>query len=248
MFKLLIVEDEYMIRTNLACRYPWGEMGFRVCGAAESGEKGLQLFKEQNPDVVLFDYRMDGMNGLDMLEEMRKCNHSFYAVLLTGYSEFSIAKRAIELQVRAYLTKPMRQDEVKQIFTTLYSELAQKAGIKDDYHYDPVLMPAINYIREYYSVEISLEELARMCAVSVPWFCKLFKQNFSITAKEYITLLRVNQAKRLIQTTDLKMYEIADRVGYDDFRYFSRVFKALEGKAPSEYKSETQGRSGEPMV
>ena len=239
-FRLLIVEDESLVRNNLVHHFPWETYGFRVCGEAATASEGIQLFEETAPDVVLLDYRLDDENGLDMLEEMRKSSSPFFAILLTGYSEFAIARRAIDLQVRAYLLKPARQDEIERVFTSLYQELeAMYPQGKPQVHFDPVLLPAIEYLQRHFTIDITLEELSSMCGVSIPYYCKLFKQNLSMSTKEYLAYLRIEKAKQLM-ASDLKMYEIADQVGYNDVRYFSRVFKAVEGKTPTEFRNETK--------
>lgn len=96
---------------------------------------------------------------------------------------------------------------------------------------------AITYINDHYSEpELSLNQVCRHVFLSLSYFSGLFKQQTGDTFVEYLTRLRLEKAKQLLVATQLKTYDIAERVGYSDPQYFSVIFKRNTGRTPKEYK------------
>ena len=83
---------------------------------------------------------------------------------------------------------------------------------------------------------VSLEEIAQRFYLNKNYFCSLFKGVTGESFIEYLTALRMEQAKRLLTESELKTYEIAERVGYGDQRYFSQVFRKHTGLQPTQYR------------
>ncbi len=86
----------------------------------------------------------------------------------------------------------------------------------------------------------SLQNICAEMYLSTSQFSALFKEGTGQTFVEYLTEIRINEAKRLLKTTDMKSYEIADRVGYQDPRYFSSLFKKITGFTTTEYRKELE--------
>ncbi|CAM3901404.1 AraC family transcriptional regulator [Cohnella lubricantis] len=101
-----------------------------------------------------------------------------------------------------------------------------------------VIDRAKQYIRQHYSEELSLEEAAESVHLNPFYFSKVFKQHVGETFIDYLTGLRIDRAKQLIEEEDLSLKEVSYQVGYKDPNYFSRVFKKVTGVAPSEYRSQ----------
>lgn len=95
---------------------------------------------------------------------------------------------------------------------------------------------ALNYIRNNFQTDLGVEQTAEQVGLSVSYFCLLFKQKTGLTFLDYVTNVRMEYACHFLQNTDLKTYEIAEKVGYTDQRYFSQVFKKKMKKTPSEYR------------
>ena len=91
--------------------------------------------------------------------------------------------------------------------------------------------------RRYVEPGLSLQEICDDVFLSVSQFSVLFKEATGKTFVEYLTDVRIKQAKRLLRTTSLKTYEIAEAVGYRDPRYFTYVFKRITGQTSSEYRA-----------
>lgn len=112
--RIVIVEDEMLIRegiVRLACRI---NPEYVFVGEAANGREGLEMILTQCPDLVITDIRMPDMDGLEMLEKVREQGCSCNAIVLTAYSEFSYAQQAVRLGVIEYLLKPIVMDDFIQ--------------------------------------------------------------------------------------------------------------------------------------
>ncbi|MBR2823223.1 MAG: response regulator [Clostridia bacterium] len=94
------------------------------------------------------------------------------------------------------------------------------------------------YIQENYARNISLNEIAGRFYVNPFYFSQLFKKKTGTTYQKYLTELRMKRAQALLRQTDLKVYEISERVGYTDANYFSKLFERSTGKKPSAFRAE----------
>jgi len=106
-----------------------------------------------------------------------------------------------------------------------------------------VMQRALFYIGQNYKEELSMEQSAEYVNLSPHYFSKLFKQHAGENFIDYVTRLRINEAKRLIAEERLSLKEICYEVGYKDPNYFSRVFKKVSGITPSEYRQEFEKQS-----
>ena len=109
--RILIVEDEVMIREGLA-RLIKSHTGHTVIGEASNGQEGLSLALRFKPDLVITDIRMPVMDGLQMIEALHGMSLPIRAVILSGYSEFDYAKKAIHFGVDDYLLKPLAAEDI----------------------------------------------------------------------------------------------------------------------------------------
>jgi len=95
---------------------------------------------------------------------------------------------------------------------------------------------AINYFNEHYAEKINIAEYAEKLHMSTCWFIRVFKKYANSTPTQYITAIRLSKAKSLLESTTLSIDEIAEKVGYSDYKYFSRIFKQHTGVSPFAYR------------
>lgn len=126
MLKVLIVDDEAMIRKGLNQILDWNALNMNIIGSAKDGEEGLLMIKELGPDIVLTDIKMPHKNGLDMIEECAKAKIEPYFVVLTGFDEFDYAKRALKNQVLDYLLKPIDESELKKVMIRIKQKIEKR--------------------------------------------------------------------------------------------------------------------------
>ncbi|MEX1375988.1 MAG: response regulator [Eubacteriales bacterium] len=123
MYKLLIVEDEEILRNGLITTIDWTKLGFQIVGCGKDGQEGLQKAKQLEADVVLTDIRMPKMNGLDMARQIKQFRNNIEIVFLSGYDEFSYAKQGLDIGVFNYIMKLNMYEEIEKVFTKLKKHL-----------------------------------------------------------------------------------------------------------------------------
>ncbi|MCQ4088684.1 response regulator transcription factor [Saccharibacillus sp. JS10] len=132
MYKVLIVDDEPMIREGLRTIVDWESEGFKISDTASNGKEGFEKFGQIQPDLTIVDIRMPGMTGLDLIEKVRQNNGTAHFLILSGYAEFDYAKRAIVNGVNGYLLKPVDEvellDELRRVRDLLEREQAARSA------------------------------------------------------------------------------------------------------------------------
>ncbi|MFD0712603.1 helix-turn-helix domain-containing protein [Paenibacillus sp. GCM10027626] len=102
-----------------------------------------------------------------------------------------------------------------------------------------VVVKALDYINnEYAQPHLSLLEAAELTGLSHPYLSRVFKEEMGKTFMEYVTEMRINKARELLENPDTKVYEVAGAVGYTEYAYFVRVFKRVVGYSPSDYRKQ----------
>ncbi|MCL6604235.1 MAG: response regulator [Paenibacillus sp.] len=255
MLKVLLVDDEAPILNNLNRVLPWQEMGMIVAGMARSGMDALRIAEEERPDLVLCDIRMPVMDGLTFVSKLRELGLNSEVLLLTGYQEFDYAREAIRLGVKEYICKPIHYEELgnkirdiggqirsRQYKDKLYSSIplfqevpmAESENAKKST--EQLMNSAVQYITEHLNLDIGIDEVAHKLGISGSYFCLLFKNRFAMTFVEYVTLQRMEAAKFMLVHSDKSITTIGSGVGYQERRYFTKVFQKQTGMSPKEYR------------
>ena len=112
MKTILIVDDEKITREGISQLIDWQQYGFKVIGLAENGKVGLEMTRKLLPDLIITDIKMPEMTGLEMIEILRQENIRSEFIILSGYSDFEYAKKAIKTGVISYILKPIDEDEL----------------------------------------------------------------------------------------------------------------------------------------
>lgn len=109
---MIIADDDAIIRRGLAKNIDWTKYGIEVVGIASDGEEALEMINENLPDLLLTDIRMPFMDGIQLMNEVRKKHFDIQFILLTAYEEFEYAKHAIKNGACDYLLKPISNDKL----------------------------------------------------------------------------------------------------------------------------------------
>lgn len=257
MYKVLIIDDEYFIREGMKKAIKWELLGCELIGEAQDGEEGVEKILKLQPDIIVTDIRMPKKDGLAMIEEIQSINQNIQIIILTGFREFEYAQQAIRLGVLRFLLKPSKLEEIKEavekavenlnIITTMNSkeevilkeinqvgeEIACGEGEKPQF----LVKQAIDYINENYRTKIDLQTVADALYVSTWHLCKVLKKQTGTNFVDLLNNVRIENAKKLLLESNLKIYEIAEHVGYTDTAYFSKMFKKISHVTPNEFRN-----------
>ena len=258
MTKVLIVDDEKYVRMGIKSETDWSLIGCEVVGEAANGEDALTAAEEVKPDLVISDIRMPKMDGIELAEKLMEKYPGIKIIFLTAYSEFEYARQAVRLGVSDYLLKPFQDGELEGAIQRLLHlhpgasaeekeleneliPLRSKEEIENRY-----VAAAIEYIENNFTqTDFSIGKLAESLSVSEGHISRLFKTETDLGINNYLTRYRIRKSMDYLKDLQVKVYEVAEKVGYQDIAYFSNTFKKLVGRTPSEYQSRGLGSDSE---
>lgn len=176
MYKVLIVDDEKFIRKSIRNRVDWEKYGFLVEAEAGNGEEALKVMKELQPHMVLVDIRMPVMDGLAFISEAKKIFPKTTYVIMSAYSDFEYARKAIQIGVEDYVLKPIEEEEMEKILqkaalglnkTTLLKQMEEADLEKSLFQENGNLVQAVAFwdIEEEYGC--CMEEKLQRCSYIV---------------------------------------------------------------------------------
>ena len=242
MLKVLVVEDEEMIRKGIVLAVDWAALDCVVVGEAADGLQALKAVERYDPSLIITDLKMPNMDGIQMMEALRARGSRAYVIILTAYDSFTYARSALRLGAVDFLLKPFHDGELEQAVRNLQSRMQTsepvhgipglKKGDKSKY-----VLQAMDYIGQHYGDQnISVGEIAQHLGLSESHLSHLFRKETDYTLLNYLTRYRIHKAMELLRDCRTKVYEVAERVGYRDITYFSATFKKVTGMSPSEFQ------------
>ena len=249
---ILLVDDDKTMALYYACIF---KGKYRVV-TASSGQHAIRLTKHADDiHLVILEYRLSDMSGLDVLREMKKCRPSVPVILVTAYGDEAVAVKAFRYGAKDYVKKPFAYDELigrvafclslkhidKIIRKSVYSEerhCSSTLPLKDiasSQHLN--IQKALQFIDDNCMVKINLATAATKACLSKHHFSRVFKKITSVTYQEYVTVRRVQKAKELLKDSRRTITEIAHFVGYNDPNNLVRNFKKHTGLTPTEFRN-----------
>lgn len=176
MLKVIIVDDEYLIRDSMESIIPWNENGFEVIGKAKDGEEALALIDSNPPDLVICDILMPIMTGLELLEEVKSKYPKIFFICISGYDDFVYAQKSLNLGANAYILKPIEPNEIvaalqriKESIMLSKEIVLNKQNIVSNIYYD--LISGHFTIEKYYEYTNILNTLKSQYfrTISIVW-------------------------------------------------------------------------------
>ena len=235
-----------MITVYIADDEMWGTLGLKkilersgyelqVVGTADNGLTAKEDIERLRPDVVFADIRMPGLSGLELLEVIPEVSPDSKVVIITGFAEFSYAQTAVQLHAFDLLLKPIKELELERVLKNVMAQSAEKTE-EEQTESNRMIDSVIADIRNSYTDDISLTALAAKYNLSTGRLSTLIKESLSMTFSDYIVSLRMQKARELLRDESKSIEQIAELVGYNDYFYFTKVFKKSQGISPSKYR------------
>ena len=256
LLKVVIVEDEEIIRNGLTFALNWLDMDCIIVGKAKDGAEGLETIRREQPDIVLTDIKMPKMNGLKMIETAIKEQH-FYSLVLTSYSEFELARQAIHMGVTDYLLKPVDEDELKESLDKIRQQIAYASKyekierisqdriltVYDEWKIfdsaknsmDPYVKRTYEFIKQHYKEKVSINQVAEILGVSTSYLSRKLKAGLNTTFQDLLNQYRIKKALNMLNQGTMRIYEISDELGFSEYKHFCSVFKKYTNVTPSEF-------------
>lgn len=358
MLKMIIADDDEIIRSRLVNRIDWTAIGYEIADQAADGRELLEKTKELKPDVILTDIKMPFMSGIEFVEEIKRSQLKTEIVVITGYAEFEYVHKLLHLGVYGYILKPLDKEELKECMRKLYEKVMHSKKVEklfkkelrsgektEDYtlpgpkkrefietflknkqdetmvllgaiHQDMLeksvlpdkmqqcymhlfngiyralkeedkvdneikslmltlfedfselkeeqelldfagslierlfgrlckiedekanihLQKALSYIDKHFAENLTMAEVANRIGVSYGYLSYILNESVEGGFVRILRNRRMEESKKLLTQTDYKIYDIAERVGFANSRYFSTMFYADIGMTPAEYR------------
>lgn len=251
MIRVLLVDDEERVLEVLQKNVHWKECGVDYLFQAENINEALQYYEIYKPDIVITDIEMPDGTGLELIERLRTMNPEVICLCVTCHPEFEYMRKAMQLGSIDYILKPVDYEELeaslkKTIYTINQSRLQdsgsttdmENVGMNHLFEDEKLVLRAQEYIRQHLSNDLNVQIIAEHLHCSTSHLMHIFKRKTEKTVIEYITDERMNKARQILKESDLPIHMTAKMCGYEDYSYFTRVFKKETGKTPRSYREE----------
>ncbi len=241
MLKVAIVDDEEIVRMGLAVIISEAGRGYKVIASYANGEEALEKLLNTDVDVVVTDIRMPEMDGLELIRNLLALHANISIIILSGYNDFEYARSALRLGAEEYLLKPVDQNELFQCLDRIrVRKYGAASNMELENNHDKRIVERLKaMIDKEYSNKLSLAELSGRFFLHPKYLSRYFKSETGINITDYLIHVRMNKAKDLLlNNLDLKVYEVAEKVGYADSVFFTKLFKRMVGVAPKEYRDQ----------
>lgn len=245
MRRLMIIDDEYGIRTGIASYFPWKSLGIEVGAVCQDGVEALAAMAESRFDYVLCDIRMPRMDGLRFAEIVQERGYPCDIVFISAYKDFDYAKRAIELGVKSYIVKPAGYEELQAAFSKLVAESGPSPTASEASAPGCEAAPfaeGSELAKRLYLVLVrdlaraSLSSVAAELAMSPNYLSARLHKETGKTFSELLLTARMAKAKELLADRACRVSDVSAMVGYASPKSFMRAFKAHFGGSPKEFR------------
>ena len=237
--KVLLVDDEIMIREGFKKLFDWGAHDCVVVGEAADGMEAMGQIDALKPDIVIMDINIPIMNGLKVIQLSRVKHPNIAFVIVSGYDDFSYCQQALRLQITDYILKPVNYEEfgtcIDNLKISLYERRVSQIP-EPEAQEERTITSITRFLQEHMGDDVSLGVLAEEFHLNPQYISQLFKSEIGVGFLAYLTGIRMERAKKLLLTTDRPVAEVAEQCGYGDYRVFTKVFKKNENVTPSQYR------------
>ncbi len=243
MKKVLLADDEEIIRMGISTLIPWDKLDLELVCIAENGQKALNYILTHTVDIIITDIRMPVMDGLELVQicyERELCSHF---ILLTGYSEFEYAQSAMKYGVRHYLVKPTDESEIIQSLKELSAEIDERSS--HNHLFTQLVKTAPSNLFRDLLIQAETDSAA-IYQKRISFFSEMLKYREGLCALAFLQLEEFPHE----DSSDALSLFILENISHDIFpqgtgysnnpAYFSTLFKNYFGCTLTQYKQKIQ--------
>lgn len=250
--QVLLVDDDRFVIAALQKGIAWESLGITEVFTANNINSAKSIIENNKIDLLLSDIDMPHGSGLDLLNYLRENGNNVPTIFLTNYADFTYAQKAIELKSFHYFLKPIDYAELTRIIKKAIKETkdSDKTSFESDESLPIIqtdtsdnesnIKALLQYVDDHFREDISREQLSVMFFFDPDYITKIFRRETGMSYKNYVIEKRLSLAKELLLESDYPIHDISQYVGYDNYSYFTRLFKKCFGVTPIEFR----GRQG----
>ncbi|HIW34824.1 MAG TPA: helix-turn-helix domain-containing protein [Candidatus Paenibacillus intestinavium] len=247
MFNVLLVDpNDYSLQqtTNLIERL---DINVNVAAHTTQFDHVTSFIELQSFSLIVININGYNTSGLILCKKIR-CKSRIPIILIGGKNDFQIARKALTYQINDYLPAPLREGAfkssllaIKQTLTNNYlfeaDELSQSLlHNKKEKHSASIIDTVKKYVQDDLHQNITLKKISSMLHFNCAYLGQKFRLHENMSFNEYLLQQRMEKAKFLLKKTDMKIYEIANEVGYREIDWFYKKFKQYTGLSSNEYR------------
>ena len=230
MKNVLIVDDEEAVRISIRYIANLEKQGITGIFEASNGIEAKEILRSKQIDILLTDIYMPYEDGISLMDFVHKNYPRIKIIVISGYQDFEYAVGAMRNGALDYLLKPIDPDKLNKVL----SEALEPDSTEEEQL--PTFQKIKDYLDQNYDKNINLDDLSKKFGFNASYLSRRFKQLFGKGVIEYSVDLKMKKAKEMLLATDLLVFDISQRLGYSDEKYFSRVFSREEGVGPSKWR------------
>lgn len=239
LYTAYLVDDELLVLEDMINSIAWEEHDIMVVGSCTIPEKAIEDIARHRPDVVFTDIKMPGTDGFELISKLQEMELDCEFVVVSAFESFVYARRLIQLGGFDYLIKPVEEKQYTELFNRLLINFEKNRPHRNLPNTESSdLNQVLLYLNRNISKKYTLSEISSKFNFSVNQICNLFSKHLNTTYSSYTTKIRMENAKRLLTSTDKSIKEISMDCGYDDYFYFCRVFRGYYSCTPTQLRDE----------
>jgi len=230
---VLIVDDDQAI-IELHTNMVKSNLSHSRILSARNGHQGLDLMRDNKPDLILLDLMMPELDGFDVLDKMQEDQslRSIPVIVLSGQSLTDQEMARLNRSVAAVMGKGLfKKDEVLNRISSVLAH-SKRLGTESQ----RLVQRAMAYIHENYKSSISRSDIADHLCINEQYLSRCFKNEVGIGPITYLSRYRIEKAKQLLDEGELSITQVAMEIGLSSQSYFSRLFQQETGLSPSAYR------------
>lgn len=255
MLKLIIADDERMIRESISSLIDWNSLGIELIGTCSDGIEAYNMILDESPDIVMTDIRMPGLSGLELVERIAQTDMDTQFILLSGFGEFEYAKQAMKYRVHHYLLKPSNEEQIIESMQDVIREYYHRRAFQDLKDRQKVLTGNLHrsILTNIINEQIFLPETSKQAWDAYSGFMDFFNTGYEMCFLHYLEEDHLKNTLSLIykymadNAPGIEVYSIyvkntlilffeGHQVSYDKFDTFMRSLTPENQAVDLEYR------------
>jgi len=246
MHSVLLVDPNSQTRENLKRMIDWNELGLEIQACANDPRDALSLLRSRRYSIVLLNIKRLQFQGLQLCGQIRLFSR-VPIIVIGGDHDFELARTALTYQVNDYLADPVQPSDLIASLKAVSRELHDHAGTDSQFlaaiqwkrrPQASIIDVVKKYVQDELHQSISLKKISDALHFNCAYLGQKFKNEEKMSFNEYLLQQRMEKAKRLLEQTDMRIYEIANHVGYTEIDWFYKKFKQYTGISANEYRKQ----------